>query len=279
MGYIYKITNIVSGKVYIGETKLADPNDRWKCHIKSLTCTKGGCPSLKDAMKSYGVDKFRFDVLIICFDEDRLQLEREYIKRYNSMVPNGYNILEGGQMGGGFKGKKHSPETIKIIQDKIKIFNENRKVFFQNNPKEKEKELSKWKERMKHVDTGACIRASEKFKKAVAEGRIGGCAHKNAGPDCTIAENVKKKISDSLKKYFAENVGTAINIEKHRAAMAKATGHSIHRCDEDGKILETYVSIREAARRMCVRSVAILRVLKGKPNLTCCGWRWKYASA
>ena len=56
MGYIYKITNIVSGKVYIGETKVADPNDRWKGHINSLNCQKGGCPALKDAMKSYGVE-------------------------------------------------------------------------------------------------------------------------------------------------------------------------------------------------------------------------------
>lgn len=265
MGYIYKITNIVSGKLYIGETKLADPNDRWKCHIKSLKCVKGGCPALKDAMKSYGIDKFRFDVLIICFDEDRMQLEREYIKRYNSMVPNGYNILEGGQMGGGFKGKKHSPETIKIIQDK-------RKLFYINNPEAKAKALANLKESMKHVDTGACMRTSEKFKKAVAEGRIGG---KNV---CNYPE-VKKKISDSLKKYFEKNGPHKIDKEHHRAVMAKAKGHSIHRCDEDGKILETYVSISDAARVMCVRPSAIQRVLKGKPNLTCCGWRWKYASA
>lgn len=264
MGYIYKITNIVSGKVYIGETKVADPNDRWKGHINSLNRKKGGCPALKDAMRSYGIDKFRFDVLIICFDDARLQLEREYIKRYNSMVPNGYNILEGGQMGGGFKGKKHSPETIQKIQDK-------RRLFYINNPEAKAKALVNLKESMKKVDTGACLRASEKFKKAVAEGRIGG---KNSHHN----NEVKNKISASLKKYFENNGPNQLNIEKHRQSMAKAKGQPVNRCDKDGKILATYISGSEAARVMSVRAAAIQRVLKGEPHFTCCGWHWRYAS-
>jgi group I intron endonuclease len=272
MGYIYKITNTVSGKVYIGETKVADPNDRWKGHINSLNRKKGGCPALKDAMKSYGVENFRFDVIIICFDDARLQLEREYIKRYNSMVPNGYNILEGGQMGGGFKGKKHSPETIRKIQDK-------RRLFYINNPEERIATVARIKESMKHIDVGARLRASEKFLKAVAEGRVGGCAHKNAGPDCKLAENVKTKISESLKKYFEKNGSKQLNIEKHRQSMAKAKGRPVHCCDKDGKILSTYISVSEAARAFKIAKYSIDRVLKGEPHFTCCGWYWRYASA
>ena len=264
MGYIYKITNIVSGKVYIGETKVADPNDRWKGHINSLNCKKGGCPALKDAMKSYGVENFRFDVLIICFDDARLQLEREYIKRYNSMVPNGYNILEGGQMGGGFKGKKHSPETIQKIQEKLKIF-------YEKHPEVRVATAARVKESMKQIDVGARLRASEKFKKAVAEGRIGGnIVHHNP--------EVKNKISESLKKYFENNGPNKLNIEKHRQSMAKAKGQPVNRCDKDGKILATYISGSEAARVMSVRAAAIQRVLKGEPHFTCCGWHWRYAS-
>jgi group I intron endonuclease len=266
MGYIYKITNIVSGKIYIGETKMADPNNRWKQHISSLTRNKGGCPALKDAMRSYGVDNFKFDIIIICFDEDRLMFEREYIKRYNSIVPNGYNILEGGQMGGGFKGKKHSPETIKKIKETLTLFN-------QNNPEEKAKSLAKLKESMKNVDIGACMRASEKFNKAVVDGKIGGCAHK------TPSLTVKTKISESLKLYFGKNSSDKINIEKHRTAMANATGKTIQRCDKDGNILETYSSIGEAARNVGVGKSALQRVLKGEAYFTCRGWHWRVASA
>ena len=59
-------------------------------------------------MKKHGVDKFTFEILIICFDEDLVKYEKEYIKKYNSQTPNGYNILSGGQIGQGMLGYKHT---------------------------------------------------------------------------------------------------------------------------------------------------------------------------
>lgn len=34
LGYVYKITNDINGKVYIGKTELVDPYDRWKEHLQ-----------------------------------------------------------------------------------------------------------------------------------------------------------------------------------------------------------------------------------------------------
>jgi group I intron endonuclease len=93
MGYIYKITYTVSGKCYIGQTGQKTPEHRWKGH---RCLSKSSCPAIYNAIKKYGIDKFKFEVLIICFDEDRFIYEKEYIQKYNSLVPNGYNILEGG---------------------------------------------------------------------------------------------------------------------------------------------------------------------------------------
>lgn len=166
MGFIYKITNTVSGKVYIGETKMLDPNHRWRQHIASLK-RNGGCPALKDAMKTYGVDKFKFDIVIICFDSDRLLLERQYIRKYNSIVPNGYNILDGGQKGGGFKGKKHSTDTRSKITETLKNY-------YKNHPEERLARSIRVKEYMKGIDARQMTLSSEKFKQAVAEGRVGG---------------------------------------------------------------------------------------------------------
>jgi hypothetical protein len=53
---------------------------------------------------------FKFVILIFCFDEDRYKLEIEFIKKYNTQVPKGYNISKGGT-GGGFEGKKHSEKN------------------------------------------------------------------------------------------------------------------------------------------------------------------------
>lgn len=165
MGYIYKITNTVTGKCYIGET-IQDYNRRWMKHINSLKY-KEGCPLLKASMKKHGIDKFTFEILIICFDDDLVKYEKEYIKKYNSQVPNGYNILSGGQIGQGMVGYKHTETT----KDKIR---QSGNIFRQNNPDHFETYRDKHKESMAKVDISNCLKKSEKFQKAILEKRIGG---------------------------------------------------------------------------------------------------------
>ena len=118
MGFIYKITNTITYKCYIGETTKADPEKRWMQHKNTIK--RGvGCPALQNSVIKHGIDNFKFEILLICFDEDRFKYEIEYIKKYNTLVPNGYNILEGGP-GGSFKGKKHSEETRKRMSENMK---------------------------------------------------------------------------------------------------------------------------------------------------------------
>lgn len=123
MGYIYKITNKITNKCYIGETKKTNPELRWNEHKSKIE--KGiGCPALQDAVKKYGIENFKFEILIICFDEDRYKFEKEYIKKYNSIAPNGYNLTTGGE-GGGFYGKKHTNKTIEKIKSTLRDKYEN----------------------------------------------------------------------------------------------------------------------------------------------------------
>jgi len=118
MGFIYKITNTITNKCYIGETTKADPEKRWMQHKNTIK--RGvGCPALQNSVIKHGIDNFKFEILLICFDEDRFKYEIEYIKKYNTLVPNGYNILEGG-LGGSFKGKKHLEKTRKRMSENMK---------------------------------------------------------------------------------------------------------------------------------------------------------------
>jgi group I intron endonuclease len=118
MGFIYKITNILSNKCYIGQTKKQNPHLRWNEHKRTIQ--KGnGCPALQNAINKYGINNFKFEILIICFDEDRFTYEIEYIKKYNSMFPNGYNLTKGGE-GGGFYGKKHTNKVKSNISQSLK---------------------------------------------------------------------------------------------------------------------------------------------------------------
>ena len=109
MGYIYKITNKTDGKIYIGQT--TQPLImRWK-HHRSM---RGNCRYLKSAFKKYGIDNFDFEMICNCSDEELDKFEIQYMEEFNSMVPNGYNLREGGN------GGRHHEETKKKIADTLK---------------------------------------------------------------------------------------------------------------------------------------------------------------
>jgi group I intron endonuclease len=240
MGYIYKITNTLSGKCYIGETTKEDPTIRWNQHKNTIS--RGvGCPALRDAVKKYGIDNFKFEVLIICFDDNRFDMEKLYIKKYNSQVPNGYNISAGG-MGGSFTGRKHTPETIERIV-------KNTKLYRQNNPDWFEKYREKHKQVMAKVDTGAAVRNSEKFQLAKAEGRVGGAGKKYK----ENSDEIKEKIRQGVLRYYeklnnSEKVPNKVNIEKHRESMANAVGIKLNKYDDNNNLIDSYDSIKGAAR-------------------------------
>jgi group I intron endonuclease len=259
MGFIYKITNIKTNKCYIGETKEANPETRWKQHLRTIA--KGrGCPALQDAIQKHGVENFKFEVLIICFDEARFELEKQYIKKYNSMVPNGYNILEGGLGGGGFKGKKHTEEAI----EKIRQTSKGRKL-----SEESKKLLS---ESLKKAGMSKRVKESEKYKKALEEGRVGHCV------GSVLKDDIKTKISEGLKEYFKLNNGKPnSSIQKHRNSMAKAVGKSVAQYDLDNKLIKTFKSMCEASRATGINRNGIRFVIIGR-NKTAGGFIWKLNS-
>lgn len=49
------------------------------------------------ALHKYGIDGFKLEIICICFDEDCNRYEKDYIKRYNTMTPSGYNMQDGGK--------------------------------------------------------------------------------------------------------------------------------------------------------------------------------------
>lgn len=94
---IYKITNIINNKVYIGQS--INIEKRVKEHFYKVQCSKDISFNsiLHQAIRKYGAENFTWEVLIECSIEDIDKLEQKYIQEYNSIAPNGYNILIGGQ--------------------------------------------------------------------------------------------------------------------------------------------------------------------------------------
>jgi group I intron endonuclease len=109
MGFIYKITNKENGMIYIGQT-IQTLEDRWRQHRKKSST----CLYLKRAFEKYGIDNFIFEMICCCDNEELDKLEIHYMIEFNSIVPNGYNLREGGNSG------RHNEETKKKISDALK---------------------------------------------------------------------------------------------------------------------------------------------------------------
>lgn len=100
---IYKIENLINGKVYIGQS--VDIKGRWNEH--KLVNSRASKDALKRqkyplylAFEKYGLDNFSFEVIEECPVEELNEKEQFYIKKYNSYIDfpnsNGYNLTLGG---------------------------------------------------------------------------------------------------------------------------------------------------------------------------------------
>lgn len=100
--YLYKITNSVNGKMYIGITK--NPTVRKNQHWNFESRFNGKTINiLYQAMRKYGLDKFSFEVICIGGKEYILDLEVKAISLYRTTEKKfGYNIKPGGEGGRGY---------------------------------------------------------------------------------------------------------------------------------------------------------------------------------
>lgn len=91
--YIYCVTNIANGKMYVGlTTKTVE--ERWKGHLRSAERSN---TVLAKAIRKYGEKSFDISAIDIAETDEQLShKERFWIGELNTLVPNGYNLTEGG---------------------------------------------------------------------------------------------------------------------------------------------------------------------------------------
>ncbi|HSH35485.1 GIY-YIG nuclease family protein [Schnuerera sp.] len=93
---IYKITNLIDGKVYIGQT--VNYNKRKKRHLSSLKNGNHHNEHLQRAFDKHGEDSFKIELIKKCNIEELDKLERYYIKELDACNHDkGYNMMYGGQ--------------------------------------------------------------------------------------------------------------------------------------------------------------------------------------
>lgn len=96
-GYIYKITNLINGKIYIGQAK--DVDSRWYGHLWEAKKRQNNNSRLNNALLKYGFDNFKVDIIDEALTFEELNEKEIYwIAKLDSQNENiGYNIASGGQ--------------------------------------------------------------------------------------------------------------------------------------------------------------------------------------
>ena len=102
-GCIYRLTNLVTKKTYIGKTVNFKQRMRQHKYPKKTDKTY-----LHNSIRKHGWDNFKAEIIMDDVpEEDLSNLEISHIEVENTMCPNGYNLTLGGQ---GTSGYKYTPE-------------------------------------------------------------------------------------------------------------------------------------------------------------------------
>lgn len=274
---IYKITNTINNKVYIGQS--TDIRRRWTSHVNILNeSNKNNSEkqyALHAAMQKYGPDNFLFEVIEECPVKDLNDRERYWIKYYNSYL-NGYNENEGGSIIRGCPA--YVEQVVLLLQTTKYSFEEISKI------------------------TGASIQSI---------GNINcGRSFKNDTLDYPIRAKTRKVIQYSKEGVELRTFNSLVEAEKETGVPASNIKHVCHhyengqilaggfqwrfiedkdklisrnsnskkrvgKFDQNGILIQIFESAAEAARAENVIRDHISRVCRGERK-SLHGFLWKY---
>lgn len=106
---IYKITNLINGKIYIGQSINIERRFSEHCHKNEILIDK--------EIQKIGKNFFTFEIIEECPLLELDNREIYWIKYYNSIFPNGYNCTEGGNSSNSNYGYISQSLLLQIIND------------------------------------------------------------------------------------------------------------------------------------------------------------------
>lgn len=114
---IYKITNKITKKIYIGKSK--NIGNRWTVHKCPSTQEAEYQSPLYKSMKKYGNDNFYIEILEECLEHELDEKEKFYIEKYKSRDKEiGYNIKKGGEGGPIHYGQENGNSKLSLEEVK-----------------------------------------------------------------------------------------------------------------------------------------------------------------
>lgn len=184
-GYIYLTTNKITGKQYVGQ------------HTKSEFDTKykGSGVAITKAFKKYGEDNFECHIIDTATTQDELNdKEYVYVELYQTLTPNGYNLMEGG----GCKGRPSNESKQKISETLTGKYTGEKNGMYGKHHTDKTKQ--------KLSEAGKGRKLSDETKQKMSESQKKRCEDPDerrklseARKGKTLTEEHKRKIGDANK--------------------------------------------------------------------------------
>ena len=235
MGYIYKITNKVNNKSYIGQT-INSVNRRWIEHKRDTKSNKDDF-YLHRAMRKYGVDNF--SISIVEEVENKLLNEREsfWINFFNTFEC-GYNLTTGGG------------QNTKISEDTKKKISENTRG--SRNPMYGKTHSTEARAKISKAHKGKTLTEEQKLQMSFA--RKGDKAYWYGKH---LPEETREKLRQANigKKHTEESklkMSLSRSGEKHHNFGKRgkdSTRHTtIYMCSKDGELLNKFDTLAETLK-------------------------------
>lgn len=287
--YIYKATNLINGKSYIGQT--VHLKERIWQHLRRYE--KEDC-LFHQELEKYGDDSFEWEVVDTANSErEAIELEKKYIKEFGTLSPKGYNMNKGGVGGhnarsvvcldfdGAFVKRYDSAANAQeedgycnsdvLLSCKNKISKCRNKMFMfedeylKYGPKTYKKPDAYNKKPIIQCDLkGNYICRHESVKSASKQTGIG-----------------RTRISSALNGYCKTAGGFIFVFEKDFLSIkfedykANKKGRKVVQIDpETDEIIEAYESIADAGRKLNVNYKVIHKVVDIEGR-TAYGYKWK----
>ena len=231
---VYLITNKINGHRYIGQT-IRSIKERWSEHCKYTS----DCSAIARAIRKYRKENFTIEAVYAATSIEELnKKEQEFIKKFNTFKPHGYNLTTGG---------------LNYIRSE-----ETKRKFSEGQKGAKNHRFGK--------------KLSRQVRQRMSKSRTGILNH-FFGKTHTKASRIK--MSESQKESLQERVHPRLGKTFSKTSRKKMSDSQAKRpviCNETNRIFK---SVTEAAKIMGVSPCTIGDVLKGRSK-TCKGFTFSY---
>lgn len=241
VGYIYGITNKVTGKKYIGQTSTSI-DIRYSEHLRCARVHPNSPCLLYRAIQKYGEDSFTIEQLDMVKSDSRVSLKNKlnekeiyYIDKFNSYKPNGYNMTKGG---GAF-----ADHVLKSV--------------------------------FKVDENGIVLDRYESIREA---SRSTGIDEKSIGHACKTTSHYSSGCywyPNECNIHIGQNLGRQSRGRNNWRGHITYLGKPVKRYSKEGVYIDTFISASDAARKLKISQAYISKCCRGLAK-TAGGYRWSF---